>query len=1021
MDGHGGGADATADQNSVLDDARSSAPLFPKISPATPASSSVFGGPASLATPMVIEHHGVMNGTQIPIVTVERTTSSNDDGTLPVTDVLFSKFARRSQVERVLSRLMKESVTNSLDWKSIAVRRQKAKRIRTSSSKPKPFISVKKFKITVKKSVIKRKSQSDSKAEANPVSTLLSVQQSEQHARDQARKTQLLELVERLKKRDKYKFFHQPVDVTKVTDYLEVIERPMDLSTVKKNVLLQRYQNLDEFRADVDLIFYNCLKYNHPETLYAQQAESMLLYVERTVAEAKRVFEPEETPPLIHPYETLDESVMAVDEETVRRKLASSKRGQCDGQYCLRLEDVGAYDVNKAHFESLAPDRSNMTECSDDCLCDPAECLNRGVSLNRGKKLNVDIDKRNVYGIDSHTHKLIKTALTNVIPSDADATGFIESKILRYINMHAMASDAELANDTTSYERAQSLIQSIKSGLSLPVYDKGHGVICLNRNGFKKNDFIVEYVGEVYPPWRWFEKQAVLKQFQKVYMTPFSFGFYNILLERHRDDGLGYDVLYLDACRKGNYASRLSHSCSPNCTSVCVAANGRFAIIVIALRDIAPNEELTFDYHSVTESPEEAKNAVCFCGWSICRGRYVQFAGPDQFQQVLNVHHGFTQRTSLLLRACVEPLSSSDRGRLQKWHFMGSVLDGLPEWAVKFASLILEYIEFEKSALPKELMQLSKFAYTKEAAELDTLGVIESRLQCLSIALDKVKYVLRESGGITEPPLRLLTPDEVIDRIWNAEDSVIASAAKKIAPLLDDVDLVRLVECTNYKVQSRREMVSRLIEFRDLLRSMQPSTSCFHHVAADIVHLYAYTDTFYCMTNYPLVKSPPVHFSELGLNITNPDDESLLTPKPYTQAFIWGCLLLWFKQSIDKPDAAAHNAKRGSVCLPSLEGCYSTSRNSNELVEKYTQAQRDAMIACLQAGGAGVIPRHPIWDYRSTNDRVYGSPMLDAVYKKKDLKPLIRGLQAWQPPVDSDGAFEIVQSPPRRRRRMGRA
>lgn len=50
-----------------------------------------------------------------------------------------------------------------------------------------------------------------------------------------------------------------------------------------------------------------------------------------------------------------------------------------------------------------------MTECSDDCLCDPAECLNRGVSLNRGKKLNVDIDKRNVYGIDSHTHKLIKT------------------------------------------------------------------------------------------------------------------------------------------------------------------------------------------------------------------------------------------------------------------------------------------------------------------------------------------------------------------------------------------------------------------------------------------------------------------------------------------------------------------------------------------------------------------------------------------------------------------------------------
>ena len=69
------------------------------------------------------------------------------------------------------------------------------------------------------------------------------------------------------------------------------------------------------------------------------------------------------------------------------------------------------------------------------------------------------------------------------------------------------------------------------------------------------------------------------------------------------------------------------------------------------------------------------------------------------------------------------------------------------------------------------------------------------------------------------------------------------------------------------KVHSRRELRTQLLEFRDLLRSMPPSTSSFHHIAADIVHLYAHTDTFFAMTSYNVVKSEPVEITELGLNI----------------------------------------------------------------------------------------------------------------------------------------------------------
>ena len=45
--------------------------------------------------------------------------------------------------------------------------------------------------------------------------------------------------------------------------------------------------------------------------------------------------------------------------------------------------------------------------------------------------------------------------------------------------------------------------------------------------------------------------------------------FYNIYYERHFDDPEGYDILTVDPVLYGNYASRLSHSCNPNCeTSV---------------------------------------------------------------------------------------------------------------------------------------------------------------------------------------------------------------------------------------------------------------------------------------------------------------------------------------------------------------------------------------------------------------------------------------------------------------------
>ena len=123
--------------------------------------------------------------------------------------------------------------------------------------------------------------------------------------------------------------------------------------------------------------------------------------------------------------------------------------------------------------------------------------------------------------------------------------------------------------------------------------------MCINPKGISQNEFIIEYYGEIYQPWKWFEKQDYIKLVMKKKSLP---DFYNIMMERHKDDPEGYDILFIDPILKGNYSSRLSHSCQPNCATICTVVNGRYVIGMYAIKDIKYGEELTFDYCAATES-----------------------------------------------------------------------------------------------------------------------------------------------------------------------------------------------------------------------------------------------------------------------------------------------------------------------------------------------------------------------------------------------------------------------------------
>lgn len=80
------------------------------------------------------------------------------------------------------------------------------------------------------------------------------------------------------------------------------------------------------------------------------------------------------------------------------------------------------------------------------------------------------------------------------------------------------------------------------------------------------------------------------------------------------------DDIVIDASVDGNDARFINHSCDPNCDAV-VDEDDR--IWIETIRDVAPGEELAYDYAFVlTErhTPAAKRRYPCSCGAKTCRG-----------------------------------------------------------------------------------------------------------------------------------------------------------------------------------------------------------------------------------------------------------------------------------------------------------------------------------------------------------------------------------------------------------------
>ncbi|XP_076446577.1 LOW QUALITY PROTEIN: transcription initiation factor TFIID subunit 1-like [Babylonia areolata] len=79
--------------------------------------------------------------------------------------------------------------------------------------------------------------------------------------------------------------FLQPVNKKNVKDYYNIIKKPMDLSTLHKNVQNHKYHSREQFMEEVELIYSNCLAYNGPDSTYTNTARKLMEVCRESIAE----------------------------------------------------------------------------------------------------------------------------------------------------------------------------------------------------------------------------------------------------------------------------------------------------------------------------------------------------------------------------------------------------------------------------------------------------------------------------------------------------------------------------------------------------------------------------------------------------------------------------------------------------------------------------------------------------------------------------------------------------------------
>ena len=420
--------------------------------------------------------------------------------------------------------------------------------------------------------------------------------------------------------------------------------------------------------------------------------------------------------PIRKEFETISDYHHIKPEET-NDVITTKISPHCEGGCCNEINQLGPFNLDNSRWNCSCKDRSNNIECDPNiCKCDVNKCQNLSLYKKEYKQINVDVEERYSWGIDLYTYR----NLLYIFPENFDNDNqfykdFIEKTLILVMNKIPIkenkiynACDYIVKNYQTytniNYHLAKHLLNLFESTKLTEqlfnVYCKGIGIFCKKKEGIKQNELIAPYLGEIYSPYLWYEKQDLIKAKKMDKNLP---DFYNIMLERMKSDPDGYNLIMIDPNSKGNFASRMSHSCVPNCNTVLMVSNNKYTIGMYAMKDISYDEELTFDYNSITENQKEYQMAICLCSSYFCRGHYLILSNSMIFTEIINKFHTFLHRNAILLKASYMgeiPLKNYEINLLKKYSIGNSLLNKCPIWLQRWTALTIYFIDLEKQLLP---------------------------------------------------------------------------------------------------------------------------------------------------------------------------------------------------------------------------------------------------------------------------------------------------------------------------------
>jgi len=457
-----------------------------------------------------------------------------------------------------------------------------------------------------------------------------------------------------------------------------------------------------------------------------------------------------------------------------------------------------------------------------------------------------DVREQETYGCDFVTGRDAVAVLAEALPEFSDDEHWdIYAKLMNQVNESygkmtpdtlATQSLALAAEDLAEkFERAN--ITSPKDGMKnlacakalwtlskkarenpnlFVVHRKGYGVVNIRENNIQKGEFVIDFLGEIYPPWAWMEKQDAIKQAQKAKGLK-DIGapeFYNMQMERPGGDKHGFGLLFCDAMHYNNFAARMSHSCEPNVQVILTVVDGKYEIHFYATREIRKGEELCYNYHSCSDSMKEVEAAFCLCGAKKCRGSYLSFVGENNNSQVFDSEHRMLDRYAMLLDAIDETNEKRDgndendelvKTRLESLGFRigRGILADAPKWLTNYYAKLASFIDHERETLPPLIYQAAKqhhmsrkkrgdpgyrgeFVFTEKNAEIEAMAVRENRIQALAVCMSKIRRLLTLGEGFdspkygtSPPPYAKLSAKETIEKFWSNK---IATAPPIVAP-----------------------------------------------------------------------------------------------------------------------------------------------------------------------------------------------------------------------------------------------